>query len=372
LQVQYKGENRPIGRPILPPGSATVRPDEGPGVPFETGTRPPLEGPYAFSRLPRPADDLPKIFLRNDLPATWLFANTTTDGQGNALLTVPVPDITNTSWILTGFAINQLDGMGVSEGVGAGLELFQPFYVLANLPYSVRVNETLAVEMVVFNYLSKEISAEVTLENPNGSGFLFGSANPNEIEDGRAPFIELHRTKRITVRPSGRTALSFIITPLEIGMLEVKITAKSSVGQDVLVEQLRVEAEGETVLGNKAHLIDLTNRGAAELNVTVDIPRYAVPSSGKVFVAAVPDPLGPSVNNLEALLGHLPTGCGEQNMVGLVPGVLILDYLRQVRRSSQELERRARHLMQLAYQNQLGEHFCFLPTIELGTVQIKL
>ena len=83
---------------------------------------------------------------------------------------------------MSGFAINQLDGMGVAETLGE-LKLFQPFYVLANLPARVRVGETVAVEMVVFNYLSKEIAAEVTLENPNGSGFTFGSPNPNEIRD---------------------------------------------------------------------------------------------------------------------------------------------------------------------------------------------
>ena len=102
--------------------------------------------------------------------------------------------MTNTSFTVSGFAINQLDGMGISEAM-AQLNLFQPFYVLANLPHSVRVGETLAVEMVVFNYLSKEISAEVTLENPNGSGFIFGSPNPNEIDDGSLPSVELQRTK---------------------------------------------------------------------------------------------------------------------------------------------------------------------------------
>ena len=188
------GENRPIGRPIQPPGASIVKSDQGPGVAYETATRPPLAGPYAFSRLPRPADDLPKIYLRNDLPPTWLFTNTSTNSEGNALITVQVPDLTNTTWVVSGFSINQLDGMGISETL-AELELFQPFYVLANLPYSVRVGETVAVEMVVFNYLRKEISAEVTLENPNGSGFIFGSPNPNEIEDNELPTIELHRTK---------------------------------------------------------------------------------------------------------------------------------------------------------------------------------
>ena len=345
------GENRPIGRPILPPDASQVQTDQGPSVPFEIATRPPLAGPYAFSRLPRPADDLPKIFLRNDLPATWLFTNASTNSEGNALITVPVPDLTNTTWLVSGFAINQLDGMGICEDY-ASLELFQPFYVLANIPYKVKVGETLAVEMVVFNYLSKEISAEVTLENPNGSGFTFGSPNPNAIEDSNSPLIELHRTKRITIRPGSRTPVSFIITPQEKGSLEMKITAKSSFGQDVLVEKLRVEAEGETTYKSDAYLVDLTNKGELELNITVDIPRYAVPKSSKVFVAAVPDPVGPAINNLEDLL-HYPKGCGEQNLNSLVPSLLLLDYLQEVGRSSPGTVERAKKAMELGYQRQL-------------------
>jgi len=346
-----EGVNRVIGRPILPPGVSTVRPDQGPGVEYESATRPPLAGPYAFSRLPRPSDDLPKIFLRNDLPQTWLFTNVTTNSEGNALLTVPVPDLTNTTWVISGFAINQLDGMGVSDKF-AELELFQPFYVLANLPYSVRVGETLAVEMVVFNYLSKEISATVTLENPNGSGFVFGSPNPNEIQDDDRPLIELHREKRITIRPGGRTPVSFIITPKEIGNLEIKITAKSSFGQDVLIEKLRVEAEGEIMYKSDSRLVDLTNKGKVDLVIPVDIPSHAVPQSSKVFVAAVPDPVGPAINNMEDLL-EFPKGCGEQNLVSLTPQLIILDYLTEVGRSSVTIQTKARHLMELGYQTQL-------------------
>ena len=351
-QTENTGEDRPIGRPIQAPDASTVKPDQGPGVIYETNTRPPLAGPYAFSRLPRPVDDLPKIYLKNDLPATWLFTNSTTNAEGKGLVTVKVPDLTNTSWAVSGFAINQLDGMGISETM-AELDLFQPFYVLSNLPHSVRVGETLAVEMVVFNYLSKEINAEVTLENPNGSGFIFGSPNPNEIQDGSVPSVELERTKVVTIRPNGRTSTSFVITPQEIGLLELKISARSSGGRDVLYEKLQVEAEGEVMYRSDTHFVDLTNKGELELNITVDIPRYAVPGSSRVFVASVPDPVGPAMNNLGALLAGLPAGCGEQNLAGLLPPAILLDYLAAVGRSSPSFTGRARASMEQAYQRQL-------------------
>ena len=61
-------------------------------------------------------------------------------------------------------ALHQLHGMGISD-IMANLEIFQPFYVKVQLPHSVKMGETLAVQMVVYNYLEKEISAVVTLEN---------------------------------------------------------------------------------------------------------------------------------------------------------------------------------------------------------------
>ena len=53
FQNEENGKNRTIGRPLLPPDARTVQPDQGPGIEYETATRPPLAGPYAFSRIPR-------------------------------------------------------------------------------------------------------------------------------------------------------------------------------------------------------------------------------------------------------------------------------------------------------------------------------
>lgn len=62
---------------IRPPqfDSSTVKPDRGPGLSFQTATRPPLAGPYAFSRIPKSAWNKPKIYLSDEIQDTWLFTN---------------------------------------------------------------------------------------------------------------------------------------------------------------------------------------------------------------------------------------------------------------------------------------------------------
>ena len=95
-----------------------VTPDEGPGVVYETVTRPPLAGPYAFSRLPEPVDNLPKLYLEKDLPDTWLFINTTTDLDGKASIPVKAPELANTSWTIRGFSVDELTGMGITQEEG--------------------------------------------------------------------------------------------------------------------------------------------------------------------------------------------------------------------------------------------------------------
>lgn len=76
--LRPKAVNRPTNRPIPARGSATVAVDKGPSVTLPIQIRPPLEGPYAFSRIPTPADDNPKIYLLRNPPPTWIFTSVDT------------------------------------------------------------------------------------------------------------------------------------------------------------------------------------------------------------------------------------------------------------------------------------------------------
>ena len=86
---------------------------------------------------------------------------------------IQAPELANTSWTISGFSLDELYGMGITQEVGV-LEVFQPFYVRVDVPYVVRRGESVAIQMVVYNYLTRELSADVTLENTEDSAFVLG------------------------------------------------------------------------------------------------------------------------------------------------------------------------------------------------------
>lgn len=49
--------------------------DIGPAHILKTNTRPPLAGPFAFSRLPKPVWDYPRVHIMHETQPTWLFVN---------------------------------------------------------------------------------------------------------------------------------------------------------------------------------------------------------------------------------------------------------------------------------------------------------
>ena len=48
----------------------------------------------------------------------------------------------------------------------------------------------------------------------------------------------------------------------------------------------------------------------------------------------------------------MPTGCGEQNMIGLVPNIYLLNYLNGTNQKNEELERKAKEYMKIGYERQ--------------------
>ncbi|CRK99838.1 CLUMA_CG013142, isoform D [Clunio marinus] len=331
---------------------STIRTDVGPPNLFKFHTKPPLAGPYAFSRIPRPRWDHPRIYLKHGIESTWLFMNSFSSGyEGTTTLSKKVPD-TITSWIITGFSVDPITGLGLTKQPSK-FNVFQPFFVSTNLPYSIKRGEVVAIPIVVFNYMEGDQRAEVTFFNEEKE-FEFAEVNDDENQvKRRKRAIETQRKKNINVKSQSGTSLSFMIRPLKVGHITIKVTANSAVAGDGVERQLIVEPEGVTQYKNEAVFIDLRNNPEFKTNISITIPPNAVPDSTRIEASAIGDILGPSIDNLDKLI-KLPYGCGEQNMLNFVPNIVVLDYLTTLNKLTPEIESKAKKYMESGYQRELG------------------
>lgn len=281
----------------------------------------------------------------HDILNTWLFTNFSSGYEGKNELKRNVPD-SITSWVLTAFSVNDVHGLGLIQEPRK-LKVFRPFFISMDLPYSVIRGEIVAIQIVVFNYMDKNVVAEILLTNEGQFDFAEMS---NEVHD--MPKLELYRKKKIEVKANSGSSVSFMIIPRELGYITIKATASSILAGDSVERKLLVKAEGDTQYVNRAAFLDLRNSRSTSTNITIDIPKNAVPGSEHIEISAVGDILGPSILNIANLI-KMPSGCGEQNMLNFVPNIMIMNYLKNTNQLTQAIQGKALRFMEIGYQREL-------------------
>ena len=260
-------------------------------------------------------------------------------------LTKKIPD-TITSWVVTGFAMNDKTGFGLVQNP-TKIEVFQPFFVSTNLPYSVKRGEVIAIPVVVFNYMDKALDAEITMENDENE-YDFTEVS-NEIEELVLP--DKQRVKRITIPSNDGKSVSFMIRPNKVGQVSLKIKAISPLAGDAIDQKLKVEPEGVTHYENEAIFITSSDTNKKQ-SLKANIPQDAVLDSEYLEFSVVGDLLGPTVKNIDKLV-RKPYGCGEQNMVNFVPNILVLNYLEATKKDVSKVLAKAKGFMEVGYQREL-------------------
>ena len=78
--------------------------------------------------------------------------------------------------------------------------------------------------------------------------------------------------------------------------------------------------------------------------------------------------MGPSLSGLDKLL-RMPTGCGEQNMLGFTPNIYVLQYLTSTNQLTSDVENKAKSYMKtgkcktVAYCSYCPAAVAFSPTL---------
>ncbi|EDW65046.2 thioester-containing protein 1 allele R1 [Drosophila virilis] len=326
--------------------TAVRKTDIGPAHKIEVNTLPPGKGRYAFSYTPKPYWHNPRVHVMRDPAETWLFLNLSASSDGRNTIHRRIPS-DMTSWLLTAFTLDPVNGLGLNAP-NSKLEAYKEFYIATELPYSIRKDELIALPFVVHNNRDSDLSVDVTFYN-TAQDFDFPQL---DTKQANKPKLELYSRRTIQVPGKSARSISFIVTPRRVGALPVKAVATTSQAGDTVERTLLVEHPGATERVNRGFLFELNSSTQRKQNVTIKVPRNAIPDSTSIEVSAVGDLVGSIVGNLHQLI-QLPTGCGEQTMVNFVPNLMVLRYLGRLRQLTPELELSATKNLAVGYQRLL-------------------
>ncbi|CAH1779310.1 unnamed protein product, partial [Owenia fusiformis] len=230
----------------------------------------------------------------------------------------------------------------------AKLTVFQPFFISLTLPYSVVRGEEFGLIITVFNYMDNETEVTITLKSSSEFKVKHGN-DIDELEPENKDVVIIV----IIPANSGKSVTIWICTT-ELGNIKLEVMAQSNVAADAVERTLLVEPEGITKYINNMVYIDLANGNFSE-EFDISVPPTAINGSKRVEICIVGDIMGPALDpeKLGKML-RVPTGCGEQNMLGFVPNVFVLKYLEAVGRDTSVIRTKAIQNMEIGYQRELN------------------
>ncbi|XP_067829118.1 complement C3-like [Heptranchias perlo] len=305
------------------------------------------------------------IVFRSDFPESWLWLlntlprNTDRDGLATKEINGYLKD-SITTWEIQAVSVSSDKGICVAQPYE--LTVLKEFFIDLRLPYSVVRNEQVEVRAILYNYEEEEI--KVRVEFPYNEN-LCSNAKPTE-----------RYRQTVTVQGKSSTAVPFVIIPLTIGevVIEVKASVYEKLATDGVRKSLRVVPEGKKI--ERLVISEILDPKGKQQVIEVDtsIKDAIVPQTEPLtFISVQGDLLSETIENSidGAKLKHLiriPTGCGEQNMASMTPGVIVTNYLdKTLQWERVGMERREislkniqqGYIQELAYRKEDGSYAAF-------------
>ncbi|KAM9769651.1 complement C3-like [Menidia menidia] len=269
------------------------------------------------------------IQSRTNFPESWHWTNVKltcppTDANckvASAEQYVPLPD-TITTWEMTGIGLSNTHSICVADPLE--VVVWKPFFIDLKLPYSAVRGEQVEIRAILHNYNIETITVRVELKEDDG-------ACSSAYKKGWF-------SQEVQVGPETTRAVAFIIIPMRTGSIpiEVKAAVKNSYFSDGIEKNLRVVPPGVLVKTPFDVILEPSKKGGKQvetinsgLKITDLVPNS--PTSTLVSLTGIEQ-----LNTLfeDSISGQFmgsliqePTGCGEQNMIGMTLPVIATLYL---------------------------------------------
>lgn len=264
--------------------------------------------------------------IREYFPETFIFEPALiTDRKGVALLPLKWPD-SITEWRITTIASSVLGQLGSTT---KGIKVFQDFFIDIDLPVSLTQNDIVSIPIALYNYVKGSQKITLTLE--------------------RQPWYELldEEEKQVTLAENEVSVVYFRLRAKDIGKHSFTVKAMGTAMSDAIRREIEIVPDGKKFEDIVSDRLD------GKITRTVYIPEESVDGSGKIFVRIFPGMVSQVVEGMESMLG-MPFGCFEQTSSVTYPNILILDYLRGIKKITPEIEMKAEQYINVGYQRLLS------------------
>ncbi|XP_055402214.1 complement C3 [Bubalus kerabau] len=330
------------------------------------------DGALELARSDLDDDIIPEedIISRSQFPESWLWTviedlkQADKNGISTKLMNVFLKDSITTWEIL---AVSLSDKKGICVADPYEVTVMQDFFIDLRLPYSVVRNEQVEIRAILYNYREAE-NLKVRVE------LLY-----NPVFCSLATAKKRHQ-QTITIPARSSVAVPYVIVPLRVGLHEVEVKAAvyNHFISDGVKKTLKVVPEGirvnKTVAVRTLNPEHLGQGGVQREEVPAADLSDQVPdteSETKILLQGTPVAQMTEDAIDGERLKHLiqtPSGCGEQNMIGMTPTVIAVHYLDSTdqwekfgvekRQESLELIRKG-YTQQLAFRQKSSAYAAF-------------
>uniref|UniRef100_A0A452U846 Complement C3 n=1 Tax=Ursus maritimus TaxID=29073 RepID=A0A452U846_URSMA len=287
------------------------------------------DGPLGLARSDLDEEIMPEedIVSRSQFPESWLWTIEILDepeknGISTKTMNVFLKD-SITTWEILAVSLSKNKGICVADPYE--VTVMQDFFIDLRLPYSVVRNEQVEIRAVLYNYQEVgELKVKVEL--------LYNPA-----------FCSMATSKKryqqtIEIPAKSSVAVPYVIVPLKVGLHEVEV--KAAVYRHFISDGVKktlkvvVSPWGTCTLWPSSSPV-LPAGGEQQVKVRAADLSDQVPdtdSETRILLQGTPvaqmaeDAI--DANRLKHLI-VTPSGCGEQNMIGMTPTVIAVHYLDQ-------------------------------------------
>ncbi|XP_075798668.1 complement C3 [Microtus pennsylvanicus] len=270
------------------------------------------------------------IVSRSQFPESWLWTieelkEPEKNGISTKVMNIFLKDSITTWEIL---AVSLSDKKGICVADPYEITVMQDFFIDLRLPYSVVRNEQVEIRAVLFNYREND-KLKVRVELLYNPAFC-------SLATAKKRYYQI-----VEIPPKSSVAVPYVIVPLKIGLQEVEVKA-AVFGQfisDGVKKTLKVVPEGirvnKTVITRTLNPEKLGKDGVQREDVpAADLSDQVPDTDSETRILLQGTPVVQMVEDAvdAERLKHLivtPSGCGEQNMIGMTPTVIAVHYLDQ-------------------------------------------